>query len=369
MAEQATGVLREVLSAEDGEPRPAFSGLFSPELRPIGTDLTPVRDTAGRVAATLPAVAEIIGGLPAPLADGTDPAAGYLATLGGLEPRQQADALLGAVTGDTGVPPAVAESQETRLALVRALIAAGDVDTARTYLAELSATAPDDWRIPWYAGLSELAVGQPQQARAAFSAVYDELPGELAPKLALGFAAEAAGDLATARAYFQIVWTIDRSCISAAFGTARTALAGGDRIGAIAAVAAVPSTSSHHAAAQIAAVRLLVAAGDGVAAADLSQAGDRLSRLELDDLRKQQLAVEILRAALEAATAGPVAAGARRGGRIAGAERILGYEPSERALRFGLERGYRALATLIPDPARRTELVDMANSVRPRTWM
>ena len=41
MAEQLTGVLREVLSVDDGEPRPAFSGLFSPELRAIGTDLVP----------------------------------------------------------------------------------------------------------------------------------------------------------------------------------------------------------------------------------------------------------------------------------------------------------------------------------------
>jgi serine/threonine-protein kinase PknG len=46
---------------------------------------------------------------------------------------------------------------------------------------------------------------------------------------------------------------------------------------------------------------------------------------------------------------------------------ILGCEPNERALRFGLERGYRALAGLSQDPARRVELVDMANSVRPRT--
>ncbi len=51
MAEQVTGVLREVLSAADGEPRPAFSGLFSPELRPIGTDLIPVRAENGGAGA------------------------------------------------------------------------------------------------------------------------------------------------------------------------------------------------------------------------------------------------------------------------------------------------------------------------------
>ena len=38
MAEQLTGVLREVLAVADGKPRPAFSALFSPELHAIGAD-------------------------------------------------------------------------------------------------------------------------------------------------------------------------------------------------------------------------------------------------------------------------------------------------------------------------------------------
>ncbi len=47
---------------------------------------------------------------------------------------------------------------------------------------------------------------------------------------------------------------------------------------------------------------------------------------------------------------------------------ILGCEPNERSLRFGLERGYRALARLTSDRGRRIELVDMANAIRPKTW-
>jgi serine/threonine-protein kinase PknG len=368
MAEQITGVLREVLSLADGESRPTFSGLFSPELRAIGTDLTPVRATGGGPGAQVspPPAAEVIAGLPAPLADGTDPAAGYLATLGGLQPEQQVAALRAAVAGEAGVPPAVAASPETRMALVRALITAGDPDGAAICLAELAAADPTDWRIAWYNGLRDLAAARPDNALAAFSAVYDELPGELAPKLALAFAAEAAGDLAAARRYYQLVWTLDRSCISAAFGAARACLAAGDRPAAIAAVAAVPETSSHYAAALIAAVRLLVADGAGVSAADLRQADGHLGRLSLDDLRRQQLTVEILHAALDWVT-GP-RPGTPPGAAPVGDERILGCEPNERALRFGLERGYRALASLTPDPARRVELVDMANEIRPRTW-
>jgi serine/threonine-protein kinase PknG len=373
MAEQLTGVLREALSVADGQPRPAFSGLFSPELRAIGTDLNPAPagqngtgNPGAAFAVTPPPAVEVIAGLPAPLADGTDPAAGYLATLAGLEPAQQAQALLGAVTGDAGVPPGVAESVETRVALVRSLIGTGDLPAARACLAELSSSPQADWRVAWYTGLCELADGQPDRARAAFSAVYDELPGELAPKLALAFAAEASGDLPAARHYFQLVWTVDQSYVSAGFGAARACLAGGDRVSAIAAVAAVPETSSHHAAAQIAAVRLLVAGGAGLSGADLHQADQRLGRLPLEDNdpRRHQLTVEILRAALDWVST-PAAAPARGGAQTA-AERILGCEPNERALRFGLERGYRALATLLPE--RRVELVDMANSVRPRTW-
>ena len=176
--------------------------------------------------------------------------------------------------------------------------------------------------------------------------------------------------MAAARHYYQLVWTIDQSYISAAFGTARACVAAGDRPAAIAAVAAVPETSNHHAAAQIAAVRLLLAGGaagpGGITAGDLSQADGRLRRLALDDLRRQQLTVEVLRAALDwVATQPPEAT---RGVARSGDGRILGCEPNERALRFGLERGYRALASLTPDPARKVELVDMANAVRPRTW-
>jgi serine/threonine-protein kinase PknG len=84
--------------------------------------------------------------------------------------------------------------------------------------------------------------------------------------------------------------------------------------------------------------------------------------------------VEILRAALGWANSGQTpppgqAQGSSRSpARISGDGLILGCEPNERSLRFGLERGYRALARLTSDRGRRIELVDMANAVRPKTW-
>jgi serine/threonine-protein kinase PknG len=363
MAEQLTGVLREVLAVADDKPRPAFSALFSPELRAIGVATALANGTNGADGAGEPAVppAEIVAGLPVPQVDAADPAAGYIATLSTLEPEQRTQALAAAVAGEQGTPQAVAESPETRLALARSRIVTGDLPGAGTVLADLAAADPDDWRTAWYNGLRDLAAGSPGSARGAFDAVCDALPGELAAKLALAFAAEAAGDPAAAGRYFQLVWTVDHAYVSAAFGLARTRLRGGDRPGAIAALAAVPDSSSQHLAAQIAAVRIQVSAGAGPGLAtpdELKQAGHRLGLLKLDDVQQEQLTAEVLGAALAGVVAnGPLDAG-----------ELLGCEFNERSLRFGLERSYRAQAHLAPERGRRIELVDQANDVRPRTW-
>jgi len=362
MAEQLTGVLREVVAVADQKPRPAFSTLFSPELRAIGVAAT-VLDGQASAGAPHPAppAAEIVAGLPVPQVDSGDPAAGYLATLSTLDSAQRIAALSDAIAGGAGVPPDAADSPETRLALIRELIVTGDLAGAQRVLGDQAAADPGDWRVAWYTGLRSLAADNPDGARAAFDAVYDALPGELAPKLALAFAAEAAGDPAAAARYFQLVWTVDHAYVSAAFGLARARLAAGDGPGAVAVLTAVPDTSTHHLAAQVAAVRIQIMARRDqtkAAADDLRAAGGRIGRLKLDAALQEQLTAEVLQAALDSVTGGVALAGGE----------LLGCEPSERALRFGLERSYRALARLAQDRRRRIELVDMANDVRPRTW-
>ena len=64
---------------------------------------------------------------------------------------------------------------------------------------------------------------------------------------------------------------------------------------------------------------------------------------------------------------GPGAAHSHRRGPAVGA-RLLGYDFTELALRFGLERSYRAWARQAPDLRRRIELVDLATNVRPGPW-
>ncbi len=374
MAEQLTGVLREVLAAEDDQPRPAISTVFAPETRTVGPGLADI--AVPGVAAPFPPPppdpAAAAAGLPVPLVDGTDPAAGFLAGLG-------ATASLIELLSD---PPV--RSNEVTLRLARALIDAGELDRAGAALAELAAADPDDWRVDWYRGLGELAAGRLADAWGLFDGLYGLLPGESAPKLALGLVAELAGDLHEATRHYELVWNTDRSYVTAAFGLARVRLALGDRAGAVAALESVPASSIHFTQAQVAAIaaRIRGLRPDALSQHDVVEAGRRLEALGLDAERRERLEAEVLESALAltlTAPAVPEPPGPAGAGRHAHAAQpghatqpgwsgtILGQRLTERELRLGLERAYRVLAHLTDDVDERIALVERANSVRPRT--
>ena len=145
MKDQLTGVLREVLAAEDGLPRPGASTEFTPERRSFGvrTDLAPPDD--------LRAIVDV---LPVPRVDGADPAAAFLATVTATEPAE----LLGGAEDRAEVHCGGAAAR--RCGRTSRL---GDVATARRLLDELDrdpAVTPErSWLVDWHRGLAALAEG------------------------------------------------------------------------------------------------------------------------------------------------------------------------------------------------------------------
>jgi serine/threonine-protein kinase PknG len=94
---------------------------------------------------------------------------------------------------------------------------------------------------------------------------------------------------------------------------------------------------------------------------DLVDAGKRLERLALDVQRRELLSLRLLETAL-----GWVDNGSPR---ALNGVRLLGADLTNRGLRIGLERSYRALARLARDAGDRVALVDRANDARPWTWV
>ncbi|MCX5420866.1 serine/threonine-protein kinase [Streptomyces sp. NBC_00078] len=391
MAEQLTGVLREVVSLQTGRARPALSTLLGPELKVTDPELFPKLEgdvsllgarVAGRqnkqkgkqqqpalpaFANGSPAIVKPVNSpvaalaLPVPRVDPSDPNAGFLAGLMTTAPAE----LLGALAA------APASSVETRLRQIRAWLENGDAYTALEALRNLEEERPDDWRVVWYRGVAALATGDHEGAALAFDAIYDAFPGEPAPKLALGLCAEVLGQLDNAAEYYRLVWSTDPSYVSAAFGLARVQLAAGDRTGAVQTLESVPESSIHYTAARVAAVRARLrgrtaSAADVPFLGDLTAAAGQVEALDaygLDPARREQLSAEVLGCALDWILSGG------RGSAPAGQQVLLGSDLDERGLRFGLERSYRTLARLARGGEERIDLVERANRYRPRTWV
>ncbi|MFJ2403200.1 tetratricopeptide repeat protein [Streptomyces xanthochromogenes] len=428
MAEQLTGVLREVVALQTGRPRPALSTLFGTELRVtdtklftaqsgdvsrLGARVAPVGRHARKALASatvpaaalasvpagappLPALAPNTPGLPHPATQGAVPVPRAEGTNGGrpagpvlapLDPRGTSLALpvphvdpgdpnAGFLAGLMAAAPAElitalrsapANSIERRLRELRARLDMNERVSADKALDSLEADFPDDWRVVWYRGLTSLATGDNENAALSFDAIYDAFPGEPAPKLALGVCAEVLGQLDNAAEYYRLVWTTDPSYVSAAFGLARVQLAAGDRVGAVRTLESVPEASIHYTAARVAAVRARLRS---------RSPHDPL----LDDLLAAAAQVEALdafgldpvrREQLATEVLGTALDWVLSGSTGAGQTRtvLLGSDVDERGLRFGLERSYRVLARLAQRGEERIDLVERANRFRPRTWV
>ncbi|UGT45699.1 serine/threonine-protein kinase PknG [Nocardia yamanashiensis] len=359
MADQLTGVLREVLATDDGLPRPGLSARFGPSRGVFGVGDELPDDPAKLVAA-----------LPVPLVDPNDTGAALLASTSAVEPeileRELAAGLRSVVTGQ-------AESVEIPLRLVRAALEFGAVDDALRRLDELEDPLTGDWRLTWYRGLARLLQRDWTSAAAEFDALYTALPGEAAPKLALAVTAENLGnhgngtdpEPARRRAitYYEAVWRTDRGYTSAAFGLARLRRLAQDRTGAITVLDQVDRASAVHTEAGIAAVDILLDVDrDGqLTETLLRDAGGRVEGLRLDSKRvAAQARLRVLDAALHWLTLGRVPTGQAP---------LLGSPLDQPGVRTGLERCYRDLAREADDMWERIALVEQANSVRPRTTL
>jgi serine/threonine-protein kinase PknG len=362
MADQLRGVLREVASLRDGQPRPEPSTVFVHTATLLDDGLGTVPALRRWTAPTVDLVLEhgrpqpdvVAIGLPVPRATSDDPAADVLAAADTEDPHRLLDRL----------ETAGLRTAETAFVRCRAGLAARDLDAANESLGQARDLlgGDRDWRLRWHEGLIALADEDVEEAKEAFDAVYSELPGEDAPKLALAYCAEHEGTLDKAEALYGAVWRRDRSVVSAVFGLARVRLAQGNRSGAVELLDETPPVSRYYDAARIAAVRVLSGILtrsekiDRPNADHLAAAANRLARLYLDGgaatgQSRVRLETVVQEAELAASQAGDD-----------------GLERDEDQLRSRLERSYRALARQADSRAERSHLVDLANAFRPVTF-
>ncbi|MFC9896913.1 serine/threonine-protein kinase PknG [Nocardia sp. NPDC127579] len=374
MYAQLAGVLREILALDTGVEHPQLSTVFSPQRASFGTEellsqTDAYADGVGR-SPLLPA-RDVAAALPIPVIDPADPAAPLLAVAMQPDPHQALEALREArdrAATDSGAVPASLDA-ELALSEARARLDLGDAAAARHLLEQLAA---DEWRTDWYLGRAELMAQNFEQAFGHFDAVLRRLPGEIAPKLALAATAELvlhhwdSQEPEQWRAYaermYATVWRTDRAVVSAAFGLARQLATAGRVEEAVRALDEVAATSRSYTTARMTAVLLLLTAAP-VAELDeatLHLAATRVQALPAGERRAVQLRMLVVGSAL---------AWLRAGNRPRSSEATLFGAPfTERELREGTEAGLRTLARSAPGRGHRYALIDLANTIRAKSW-
>ncbi len=346
MTEQLLGVLREVVAVETGTPRSGTSLDFGADLLTLdaGSEIEPVRPDHRQ--------------LPVPTLDLEDPGA------------QAVSSAISVADGDKRVEALrlackqFGKSREARLRLASTLCDTGVFPEAEELLRKLAEEDPWDWRVLWFQARIKLAQASAGEARRLFDQVYFDLPGEVAPKLALGLAAELNGELAVATKMYELVSSTDPGFVSAVFGLARCHDAGGDRKAAVAALGRIPQSSSLYLRSRVEAARVLVRSDparserERPAAEDLAAASTLVESLSLQGRSRFLVSGEIFGAAVEQVRTRGVAASADT--------KILGQPMEEESLRLGLESSLRSMARFASGEER-MRLVDEANQMRPRT--
>ena len=193
-------------------------------------------------------------------------------------------------------------------------------------------------------------------AKASFNAVYQQVPGELAPKLALAVACERGGLPQVAERLYITCASTDAAFIAAAaFGVARIRAERRDASAAVEALDWVPRTSRGYPESRQLRAEVLLGQGTSDLRV-LDQAMTSIESASMDATTQGRYTVRILEQGL---------AIVQGGGGVKKAT-IGSYEADEVGLRAGLERAYRLLARDAQALPERIELVNRANAVR--TW-
>lgn len=341
MADQLLGVLREVVATETNTPRPAPSNIFGSDMLALTT------------SSDFGAICPDYHQLPIPMLDATDSGFNMALNAGAIsDPTRRVASLRQALQQ---FPASV----EIQLRLANSLLDIGAYEEVEQILAKVEGQDAWDWRVLWYRGRSFMAQGKAKEAQAAFDQVYFDLPGELAPKLALGLAAEQAGNFKLAMKMYDLVSRTDPGYTSAAFGLARCKCTSGDKLGAVEALERVSQSSSLFTRSRVEVARTLInteRAAPGME--ELKNASAAIEAIALEGMDRYRLAKQILETALHLITSKTLSPAA--------SVAILGQPLEELPLRKGLEKSLRAMAHLATGEEK-MQLVDQANQVRPRT--
>lgn len=339
MGDQLYGVLREIVALKT-EPKPQESRVFSSDNLQGADDVEGTLEPALRL-------------LPSLKVSATDPAANQILALAAVfDPEKRLTALAQLAEKHN-------QSVEARLRHIDALIDNKMASMAGPMLDQLEQDDPFDWRVHWYRGKLALSTRQYGLARSSFDKVYFEMPGEVAPRLALAFAYEAGGDMGGAERFYWRVAKVDPNHTSACFGLARCYKRKNDIDATVKALAMVAPGHSLYTQSRITIAQVLLDAQTTLSDTLLDSAANTIETINHESSLMHQLSATLFARALTLIANGIAKPDHSR--------TLLGHPMAVKQLRSAAETHYRHAGRLAKSADEKRLWIDMANQVRPRT--
>ena len=340
MSDQLQGILREVVALKS-TPKPMESQVFTAD------NLLDAEDEAGTEGAK-------VEYLPTVKMDIRDVAANDLLRLSAITDGEKRAVSLAQL-----VDKFKATSVEARLRLADTYMQLGRYNEAEKLLSQIAAEDEFDWRVHWYRGKLFLTKGKATEAKNEFQQVYFEMPGEIAPKLAIAYAEDIEGDLEEAISFYNRVAKVDPNNTTACFGLARSLMKKKDLTGASNALNLVPVDHSMYTQSRIALAKVLMSDESTITMKELEQLSQTVSAITSVGGVVNELTGEVLNTAIKMINGKKLKENK--------AVKILGHRLIERELRLAAEAEYRKAAHYASTREEKIKWVNHANDIRPVT--
>ena len=344
MADQLLGILREVVASDRNSPCPSTSNLFGGDRLSylITGALDPILVDAQQV--------------PLALIDKNDSALQEILGAMVITDTKQRSERLAEITKQ------YPQSTGAQLQSVDFWFTPESSSKIEPLLQSVEKIDPWEWRVTWNRGRIALLNGKSKEAIVHFDRVYTDLPGELAPQLALALALEQNRDYSEAIFYYQRVLQTNPDYPTAAFGRARCHMAlqtkeSGQRHAAVSALKQIPPTSSLYIRSQAQAVQTWASDDHTLPnVQDLVAASQIMDQLSLQGLERYQLMYGLFNNALQMVEKNPQIA--------TSTTKVMNRSLTKSEMQIGLESVLRSMAHL-SEGGEKIRLVDEANRVRP----
>lgn len=251
------------------------------------------------------------------------------------------------------------KSAETKFRLADILISENKYEESQEYLNQIKKEDEFDWRVFWYQGKLNFAQNKFNEAKLNFDKVFFEMPGELAPKLALAYTFEKLENFNEAKSFYERVMKVDPNNTTACFGLSRCYKKSKKIQESLEAIKCIPATHILYTQSRLKLADLMLNSDIDFNNDFIKQISEIITSINYDSGIVHELSAKLIIKTIELIKKGQL----KEDNQFI----LLGSKFKINELKLNAENQYRKVALFSKNKESKIFWIDLANKVRPKT--